>query len=684
MTTMLFLTILFILNAVQVHSTQCVYNTTETVDPNPFALGDWDFDFLEYLALNPDIQQSRPRDIGVAFHLDPGHDYNHNKVNLLAISMWQFIFHDIFEHVTTGVNMSTFSWDCSENNGTGPDPYCGKSLPFLPNDHMGFSNTVKVPYCDSADAPQNGVLKSLPLSRQLLNLGNIYGDLKEINVALRKFDGSGQLKTSSYTTCAYPPPPPFTTGCERIVTINDLLPNKVQTGIPVRNIFGWADIDLPTLTDFNVNVGLWLHYQYIVWVRNHNRLAQIIRDGENGSKLDDDTIYNIARTVNVALYEKVVIELVQKTMRPEHKFTLDDITPIKEDPKIDGTCAINPQIPSLLFSYAGRMLGHDGFAEWPIKDKYGNLVQVIPESLGETYPNIPLEHCIWCNVMGATPGPEQHIWGLTAMLVHNNNITEPDDDAMIDNTARSLIFDHAGKVDGRISWPVELLGLGFQPQPIFSIGVMRARQDNLATYYFVRKYLYDGEYPDLYDAPGCVSYGFNNDSIECFAPITNNTILAEQLKNLYGSVRNIDAEIGMGLEQHDDEEYMPHTMSYVISQGLKGVLARRDIIPKDCFSSFPQSIMDEFNSIKSYADIVKRNIKGMDDIPDGYDSFTVLTPIDPTTLTTGGTETQTETVSETDTAGSQESESTGESNTQDYSVILIVHTLVLIFVALGL
>jgi hypothetical protein len=682
MTTVLLLAILFILNAIQVHSTQCVYNTTETVDPNPFALGDWDFDFLDYLALNPNITQSEPRDIGLAFGLDPGTDFNHQKVNIMAISMWQFIFHDLFEHVASGANMSTFSWDCSKDNGTGPDPYCGKSLPFLPNDHMGFPNTVKVPYCDGADAPQNGVLKSVPLSRQLLNLGNIYGDLKDVNNALRRYDGSGMLKTSSYTTCAYPPPPPFTTGCERIVTINDLLPNKVQTGIPVRNIFGWADIDLPTLTDFNVNVGLWLHYQYIVWVRNHNRLAQIIGDGD--LTLDDDTIYNIARTVNVALYEKVVVELVQKTMRPEHRFTLDDITAIKENPVIDGTCKINPSIPSLLFSYAGRMLGHDGFAEWPIKDKYGNLIQVIPESLGETYPNIPLEHCIWCNVMGATPGPEQHIWGLTAMLVHNQNITEPDEDAMIDNTARSLFFDHAGKVDGLISWPVERLGLGFQPQPIFSIGINRARQDQLATYYFVRKYLFDGEFPDLYDAPGCVSYGYNNDSIECFAPITKDPVFAERLKDLYGSVKNIDAEIGMGLEQHDDDEYMPHTMSYIISEGLKGVLARRDIVPKDCFSSFPQNIIDEFDSIKSYADIVKRNIKGLDDIPDGYDSFTVLTPSDPTTLSTNtGGSTQTET--DTDTVGSNGTESEGSNTDQgNYSVILIVHTLVLIFVALGL
>jgi hypothetical protein len=525
-------------------------------------------------------------------------------------------------------------------------------------------------------------LKSVPLSRQLLNLGNIYGDLKDVNNALRKFDGSGQLKTSSYTTCAYPPPPPFTASCERIVTINDLLPNKVQTGIPVRNIFGWADIDLPTLTDFNVNVGLWLHYQYIVWVRNHNRLAQIIGDGD--STLDDDTVYNIARTVNVALYEKVVIELVQKTMRPEHRFTLDNITPINEVTAVDGTCTLNPSIPSLLFSYAGRMLGHDGFAEWPIKDKYGNLLQVIPESLGQTYPNIPLEHCKWCNVMGATPGPEQHIWGLTAMLVHNQNITEPDDDAMIDNTVRSLMFDNAGKVDGRISWPVELLGLGFQPQPIFSIGINRARQDQLATYYFVRKYLFNGEFPDLYDAPGCVSYGNNNDSIECFAPITNNAVYAEQLKDLYGSVKNIDAEIGLGLEQHDDDEYMPPTMSRILSEGLKGVLARRDIIPKDCFSSFPQNIIDEFDSIKSYSDIVKRNIIGLDDIPDGYDSFAVLTPItEPETLSTDGgntqTETMTETVSQTVSATVDE-----ESTDLDYSVISIVNILILIFVALGL
>jgi len=303
-----------------------------------------------------------------------------------------------------------------------------------------------------------------------------------------------------------------------------------------------------------------------------------------------------------------------------------------------------------------------------------------------------LEQCIWCNVMGATPGPEQHIWGLTAMLVHNQNITEPDEDAMIDNTARSLMYDHAGKVDGRISWPVERLGTGFQPQPIFSIGINRARQDQLATYYFVRKYLFNGEYPDLYDAPGCVSYGYNNDSIECFAPITNNTVFVEQLKDLYGSVKNIDAEIGLGLEQHGDEdEFMPHTMSYIISQGLKGILARRDITPLDCFSSFPQVIIDEFHSIKSYADIVKRNIKGLDEIPDGYDSFAPLTPPAPTTLSTNtGGSTQTEASSDinsdinsTETSGSEGSESDGTNTEQGYSVILIVQ-LVLILVALGL
>eukprot|EP01129_Flabellula_baltica_P015766 TRINITY_DN8147_c0_g1_i1.p1 TRINITY_DN8147_c0_g1~~TRINITY_DN8147_c0_g1_i1.p1 ORF type:complete len:607 (+),score=118.11 TRINITY_DN8147_c0_g1_i1:151-1971(+) len=581
----------------------CKFRERDTQQTVEFELTNADEAYRAYLETNPGIVRADPREVGLTVGLAPGEDIGDDRVNMLGLSLWQFVFHDLVKHAVSGTKV--FEWNCTD--GTGPDPYCGKSITGENSFVVGVS-AMEVNE-DGEAVPVNEVLVHRNEKRQLLDLSNLYGALDSMNQAIREMDGSGKLKTGSYNVCPYPPPPPFVGECNRTVQLQGLIPTFDQTGIYVGNIFGWPNEDLPTLTDYNINVVLPLHMHYVVFLRNHNRLAEMIKTAK--PNWSESRVYRTARLFNVRAYDIVVKELMSNYLRPEHQFDIEDLR--------RGRAA---RLPTNLVSYAARMLGHDGYQEWKVYNKNKEAVTVVPPSFSQVFPNVPVP-CPECNIMGATPGPEQHKWGLTAMLVHNNNITEPTVDGDIDNTFRSLMVNPAGKIDGRISWVIERLGEGFVPQPVFSLGIDRARSENLATYYYVRKEYFEGEYADIYENPNCTTSGTNDDSIECFYTITQDLEKAQTLKDLYGSVKNIDTEVGLASESHPDT-YMPFTMSKLISQQLKRAYKQRIIHPEDCIEHFYEdlvSLHEDIESLSTYADLISRNIRGLEDIADVENSF---------------------------------------------------------------
>lgn len=96
-----------------------------------------------------------------------------------------------------------------------------------------------------------------------------------------------------------------------------------------------------------------------------------------------------------------------------------------------------------------------------------------------------------------------------------------------------------------------------------------------------------------------------------FISLTRDAKLAEKLKNLYGSVDNVEWFVGIFAEGYDDKEMMGELLKIMVAndaftQALTNPLLAKGVFTEDTFSKEGMAILEQTDSL---ADIITRNTK---------------------------------------------------------------------------
>ena len=238
--------------------------------------------------------------------------------------------------------------------------------------------------------------------------------------------------------------------------------------------------------DVRANENLALTSMHSMWVRNHNYWAKLICKANKC--LDDEEIYQRAKTIVVAEYQNIIF-------REFLPFLLgcDGLSPYEG---YDET--VNPQITNE-FSTAAYRMGHTLVSETLLR-------------LGCDYKPI------WCGNISLKnaffkPWNLKNGGGIDPLIRGMLNSNSNEYDAKVINALRNCLFGApgAGGLD------------------LVSLNIQRGRDHGLADYNTVR------------EACGLAK-------VTLFSEITTNTVLAANLETLYDNVDNIDLWVGCLVE----------------------------------------------------------------------------------------------------------------------------------------
>ncbi|MEM7555000.1 MAG: peroxidase family protein [Cyanobacteria bacterium P01_A01_bin.84] len=205
-----------------------------------------------------------------------------NGLSSLNWTFGQFVSHDI--NLAGVLKENNFNIDIPKD-----DPNFPINTPPLPTIKRQKDGGLEFEF--PRDKFMKGTGKSKPAKTpneltHWLDLSSVYGSTKKIHNAVRAYKG-GLLKVFPNETKA---------------TNDDLLPadtSKLMRGGFFQGVGFLAGDDRVSEQDALV-------VQHTVWVRNHNRLAEAL--SEEHPKWSDNQIFQRARQINIAQYQKVVMD----------------------------------------------------------------------------------------------------------------------------------------------------------------------------------------------------------------------------------------------------------------------------------------------------------------------------------------------------------------------------------------
>jgi peroxidase len=336
--------------------------------------------------------------------------------------------------------------------------------------HFDFFATGNetIPLDRSAYDPTTGTGSGNP--RQQINqitafidASNVYGSDATRAQALRRNKGKGYLETSRGKR------PPFN-----------------EPGLP--NAGGDDNPELFLAGDVRANEHVGLTAMHMAFMREHNRLARLIRRGDRS--LTGDEIYERARARVGAQLQAITYE----------EFLPVLLGPGALAPYAGYNPSVNPGIANE-FSTAAYRFGHTMLSP---------QLQRLRRT-GDPYPRGPLQlrEAFFNPRMLRNGGPVEHLWrGLAAQLAQRI-------DLLVVNEVRNFLFGFPGAG-------------GFD---LASLNIQRGRDHGLADYNAMR-----------------VAYGLA--PAASFADITSDVDLQQDLATLYGTVDNIDPWVGGLAEDH--------------------------------------------------------------------------------------------------------------------------------------
>jgi hypothetical protein len=325
-----------------------------------------------------------------------------------------------------------------------------------------------------------------------LDLSQVYGSSAALADALRTHLG-GLLKTSPGNMLPYDNSTYFTPQQLALIHMaNDS--GAVATG----NLFVTGDV--------RGNENVELTALQTLFVRNHNLIAGELQKAHPG--WTDEKLYQEARKLNIAQYQQITYEQYLPELLGSR--AVPAYTGYKPD--------VNPSIAtefstvafrfghSLLSSQIGRA-GNDGQDVLP-NDPAGASISLATDFFD---PNV-------LNPRGVVDPLTGHIsTDIDPILKADADGVSQADDLLAVSDVRNLLFGNGGLTDNG--------------QDLIARDIERARDDGIGSYNQVR-----------------VAYGLP--AVTSFSQITSNVRVQQELKAVYGSVKNIDAFEGGLAEDH--------------------------------------------------------------------------------------------------------------------------------------
>lgn len=445
-----------------------------------------------------------------------------------------------------------------------------------------------------------------------LDLSQVYGTDKNIANKLRSKVGGKLLTLSSRTFDLT-----MRDNTSKTYTIENTLPiSEDHPDIPVDGLFdllggkNWAFV----AGDHRVNENLGLLVLHTVWLREHNKVCDELMDRNLLWKLFptifDELIYQKARHIVISKYQRIVLR--------QYLPSIVGFQKAQSMGEYSGyNILVDPRLTSTFASAAFRY-GHFSLKDYPALDECG-----IVYKYGR--PDTDEDHKI-AAVAATNPVPDS--------LSPVGRIAES---GSLGNIARGMIYEVATPINFT-THPALRNQIGDRGRfDLPALDIMRARYNSVPRYVDIRREYHKNSNPllnNIYGNTDCPAYLENQldveDPIECFLYILSDLEKAEKLRYLYGKVSNIDAIVGLMLEEHDNSSSIGETAANIIVDQFKRL---RDgdrfyyeaLISQNYFDTW------EKNQIlnTSMGEILRRNLDGANETfpdnpfitPEGYKEY---------------------------------------------------------------
>lgn len=545
--------------------------------------------------------------------------------NLAYMAFAQFISHDLADNDRISETPDRFlKVPETPANSESPDVFCfpPRGVPVPEERPITDESCGGIFYFNSSFVRQDGTRQIVNKINSYIDLSPIYGNTAEIETKLRR-GSAGELKTQDYinhTSVRFPPRRIFKNGrfmtiVEQTGTLLNYLPNKDTTDVPLGTLalpvcqpFQPVFVTLPSGVRFpvcfpkddlivsgdgRVTENLNLHMFHLVFFREHNRLARQL--AIQNPSWTDDQLFKEAQRINIAQYQKLVYN-----------------------------------------DFANSLFGSQG-DRYPVYTEYRDDIK--PETTLEFTTAAFRLHTMVCDVL---PTPNE--CGQDGRVNQDSLLEEPEgfgfcggrfaagtplpilfDTGKFEHIIRGMTWTPMQKMDQLHADGIRELRAGFLDIP--SISIERGRDNGLPDYDTVRQYYLrlKGNRPpqkvpgwSVYQDPKCKQAykpDDNTDPVECFSVITSNQTLATRLQNLYKRVDNIDAFVGLRVEDRVEGSMFGPTSLGILGREfwVNRATDRFYYANPDMFSQEPKSLyssneIDQINQL-TLSQLFERNFE---------------------------------------------------------------------------
>jgi hypothetical protein len=451
----------------------------------------------------------------------------------------QFINHDFEDNAkilnwarvwSLRINVTQNDLLCFYRPGSAPIPgfRCGLTDPQLFIDSRYSAGEI---------SSESGVFEVVNNATSYLDLHLIYGRNSQTNIALRTLH-DGKLKTDNYDIVY----------AGKVFNFTNLLPRRLNVGLPVDTLFGfemppnevWTQDD--TRTPENVALSMF----HLLFTREHNRLCEELKiDHPNWN---DDRLFEEARRLNIAYYQHIIRNEYLPNALGE--YFIDNY--IKDYRRYDRSVDAST---SMAFASAAFRYGHSALTPYFAINK-----------CGQTYYNGATNVTTTLPFLGQSGGPFTPLRVLASAESY-------------ENVARGLINTRTLAIDNLIDINIRSIHNINGGTDLMALDMERARINGLPNYLRLRKTYHEGNRLErrIYGLRGCPRHledSTTSDLLACFTYITNESVLAAKLQQLYGKINNIDAIVGMYAEPKVGGTSFGSTMGSIIadqySRSIKG------------------------------------------------------------------------------------------------------------------
>lgn len=500
-------------------------------------------------------------------------------LNTFAVAFIQFISHDLaFQKLSSFIQPGAFGINLLGCTQIGvPDELCSTSTLTASgwreklvsrNSITNLTDTVK------------GTVTGINIVSSYLDLNTVYGSSNEINAALRT-GIDGLMKVD-----------PITNGVPRRNLDSTLtnIPNDCDVAGPPNGNFHAAG-------DLRVDENGQITLLHILFLREHNRLARLVK--LQYSNWTDEEIFQKARNLNIAQYQKIIYEEFLPTFFGKRavKDWLGQYSGYNSN--------INPSI-SEEFDIAGFRL-----------HSLLNLPLLILADNGTMLTfGTPVTFGLTPNAQGIYDLPYKKQERGTCEPVTFDSIGP-------DSMLRGALNQHAQENDLHVTNGIRSLRIGSPSSTPGNVDVeaanlFRGRERGVNNIDLIRQSL---NLPSYYIGTSCVQNDNVNDPVSCFQLLGVTYEEAVKLQSLYGKLKNIDAFIAFMAERHANGDHpsriqrssVGETATKLILEQFKNLRNGDRFFYRNAIDLLTESEIDEIHGSEDLiVDLLQYNFPNLD------------------------------------------------------------------------